>query len=433
MNGAPLGLPVIGHALSFVRDKPGFLQACRQQYGDCVRLHIGAPTWLLNNPADIKHVLVDAAAKYEKTPKLTSPRGRVLSGSGLHTATGLDHVFLRRMVQPLFHRRVVDGHAQMVRRVTENAMADWRDGHVIDLLDAMLKLTQQVMLAALFGESFVDDRGQFADAVTVRRSYIEYFFTSNLPWPEHWPLPLVHRYRTARRYLGEIIDREIDRRRTGVPVGDDWLSMLVSSTGRNGTALNKAQIRDEAITLTSTGYETVAAALTWSGHLLSIHPDVQRDVQLELAVDETPDAPLTTRVLNEAMRLFPPTWLFVRVATTDDVLPGGATIRADDHIYLCPFTMHRHPAWYARPDHFDPSHFSDEAMRARPRFAFYPFGGGARQCIGEPFARLEAAVVLSTLLRRFQLEPINTDPVRLRPSIVLEPRGGLRVRLRGAR
>jgi cytochrome P450 len=387
---------------------------------------------LLNDPADIKHVLVDAAARYEKTPKLTSDRGRVLSGSGLHTATGLDHVFLRRMVQPLFHRRIVEGHADMVRRVTEQAMAGWRAGETVDLLDAMLKLTQQIMLRALFGESFVDERGRFADAVTVRRAYIEYFFTSNLPRPEHWPLPLVRRYRTARRHMGAVIDREITRRREAGAVGDDWLSMLVTSTGRDGTPLTDAQIRDEAITLTSTGYETVAAALTWAGHLLSTHADVQHDVHAELAADETPHAPLTTRVLNESMRLYPPTWLFVRVATSTDTLPGGAVILASDQIYLCPFTMHRHPDWYAQPDRFDPEHFTDEAVRARPRFAFFPFGGGARQCIGEPFARLEAQVVLSTLLRRFHLESLVPNPVPLRPSIVLEPRGGLRVRLHAA-
>lgn len=429
MSDAPRGLPFLGHALSFVRDKPGFLQACRQQYGDCVRLHIGGPTWLLNDPADIKHVLVDAAAKYEKTPKLTSARGRVLSGSGLHTATGLDHVFLRRMVQPLFHRRIVEGHAHMVRRVTAQAIAGWRDGETVDLLGEMLTLTQQIMIRALFGEAFVDVHGRFADAVTVRRAYIEYFFTSNLPLPEHWPVPLVRRYRTARRHMGAVIDREIARRRDASTVGDDWLSMLVTSTGREGTPLTDSQIRDEAITLTSTGYETVAAALTWAGHLLSTHVDVQRAVQVELATDETPDVPLTTRVLNESMRLYPPTWLFVRVATAADTLPGGATIRPGEHIYLCPYTMHRHPAWFAHPERFDPDHFTDEAVRARPRFAFYPFGGGARQCIGEPFARLEAQVVLSTLLRRFHLESIEPSPVPLRPSIVLEPRGGLRVRL----
>ncbi len=431
MTGSPTPWPLIGHALQFVRDKPGFLRACHQRYGDCVRLNIGGPTWLLNDPADVKRVLVDGADRYEKTPKLTSARGRALSGVGLHTATGLDHLYLRRMVQPLFHRRVVEGHAGLARAEADRALGGWKAGQTIDLWEEMLGLSQRVMIAALFGAAFVDQGSRFARAVTNRRSYYEFFFTSNLPWPEHWPLPVVRRYQRARHTLESIIDGQIaDRRRHGPAGGDDWLSMLVSAVGRDGTRLTDRQIRDEAITLTSTGYETVAAALTWTGHLLSRHPSVQRAVREEVAGSaETAQAPLLERVLNESMRLFPPTWLFVRVAVAEDTLPSGARVRPGDKIYLSPYTMHRHPDWYARPDQFDPEHFSDEATSGRPRFAFYPFGGGARQCIGEPFARLEMAVVVAAILRRFRLEPLDAGPVPLRPSIVLEPRGGLRVRL----
>ena len=433
MTRAAHALPLVGHALSFARDKPAFLRACHQQYGDCVRLEIGGPTWLLNDPVDIKHVLVDAAAKYEKTPKLTSVRGRALSGSGLHTATGLDHVFLRRMVQPLFHRRIVEGHTQMVRAVTEHALSGWREGATVDLLEEMLRLTQQIMMRALFGESFVDPGGRFADAVTARRAYIEHFFTSNLPSPEHWPLPVVRRYRRARRHMAAVIQEEIARRRVSGSTENDWLSMLVASTGRDGTPLTNAQIQDEAFTLTSTGYETVASALTWAGHLLSTHVDVQQALRAEVVASDAPDAPLLTRVLNESMRLYPPTWLFVRVAVAADTLPGGTTVRIGDSMYLSPYTMHRHPQWYAHPDRFDTEHFSESAVRDRPRFAYYPFGGGARQCIGEPFARLESAIILATILRRFHVEPASSRTVVMRPSIVMEPRGGLAIRLRRGR
>lgn len=430
---APFAWPVIGHALAFERDKPAFLRDCQLRHGDCVRLEIGGPTWLLNDPADVKHVLVDQSTRYEKTPKLTSARGRALSGSGLHTATGLDHLFLRRMVQPLFHRRVVEGHTRLLREVTDRHVAGWRAGQVIDLWEEMLRLSQQVMLRALFGEAFVDEGGRFADAVTIRRRYIEYFFTSNIPGAEHWPLPIVHRYRAARRHMVAVIDGQIALRRRGETSGDDWLSMLVRAEGRDGTRLTDTQVRDEAVTLTSTGYETVAAALTWAGHLLSHHQDAQARVRAEVQAAEpaadAPALPLTTRVLDESLRLYPPTWLYVRVAVAADTLPGGAAVRAGDKIYLSPYTMHRHASWYAHPDRFDPEHFSDDAVRGRPRFAFYPFGGGARQCIGEPFARRESLTVLAALLRRFRLEPVGPESVALRPSIVLEPRGGLRVRL----
>jgi cytochrome P450 len=437
MNRAPRALPVVGHALSFLRDKPAFLRAVQQQYGDCVPLDIGGPTWLLNDPADVKHVLVNAAGNYEKTPKLTSARGRELSGRGLHTSTGLEHVYLRRMVQPLFHKRVVEGHAGLVRDVVDAQLATWTTDATVDVLAGCFHVAQQVMLRALFGAPFRDPDDAFAEAVTARRAYIEHFFTSNLPRPEYWPLPVVRRYRAAQRTLHAVIDREVSHRRQAGASGDDWLSMLVSSTDREGQPLTDAQLYDEAITLTATGYETVAAALAWTLHLLSVHGDVQAQLREECAARDAldpvwSDQSLMTRVLNESMRLYPPTWLYVRVAIADDALPTGARIRAGDKIYLSPFTMHRHPAWYASPTTFNPDHFAAAAVRDRPRFAFYPFGGGARQCIGEPFARLELAIILSALLRRFHVAAVRTDAPRWRPSIVLEPRGGLPLRLTAA-
>lgn len=425
MSTSPLALPLIGHALAFLRDKPGFLDATRRQYGDCVRLNIGGPTWLLNRPDDVKHVLVDHASLYEKTPKLTSRRGRALSGDGLHTATGAEHVWLRRMVQPLFHRQIVSQHSHLVQTIADEMLDSWHDGDTIDLLTEMMRWSQRVMIRALFGESFVDPNGQFAAAVTARRAYIEHFFTSNLPSPEYWPLPVVRRYERGVVHLHRVIGEQIHLRRRGEVGGDDWLSMLVRSTARDGTPLTDTQIRDEAITLTSTGYETVAAGLTWTGHLLALHPDVQSTLGAS-----APDAPTFDMVLNESMRLYPPTWLYVRVAIDSDVLPSGASIAPGEKIYLSPYTMHRHPQWYATPTRFNVGHFSEAAVRDRPRFAFYPFGGGARQCIGEPFARLEMSILLAAMVKHFQFLPVDSHTVSLRPSIVLEPRGGLRVRLR---
>ncbi len=436
----PRGLPLVGNALSFLRDKPRFLAACQRQFGDCVRLDLGGPTWLLNDPHDVKHVLVDASSRYEKTPKLTTASGRELSGAGLHTATGAAHLHLRRMVQPLFHRSEVAGHEGLVQRIAARWMARWVDGQVIDLWEEMLGLAQQVMLHALFGPEFTDTGARFAQAVTTRRRYIEYYFTSNLPKADWWPLPIVRRYRGARAAMDAVIDAEIARRRSGA-IGDDWLSQLVLAEDRDGSRLNDVQVRDEAVTLTSTGYETVAAAITWTGHLLSQHASVQYDVSTYIqqaladtgAVTDDGRSSVLTRALDESMRLYPPTWLYIRLATAPDVLPSGQTIAIGDKIYLAPYTLQRLPRWYEEPERFNPDRFTVAACRERPRFTYFPFGGGARQCLGEPFARMEARLVLSELLQRFQLEPLVPENVPLRPSIVLEPRGGLPMRLRRRR
>lgn len=426
---SPQELPFLGHSLAFLQDKPGFLAACRDRHGDCVRLQIDGPTWLLNDPTDIKHVLIDAATRYEKTSKLTSPRGRALSGEGLHTATGADHLLLRRMAQPLFHRRIISGHVSLVASATDRLMDGWQDRQVIDAWPTMLDLSQHVMLAALFGTDFADPARRFAHAVTVRRAYIEHFFTSVLPRPEYWPVPIVWRYRAARRLMHAVIASEIARRRHAGHDRDDWLSMLMGSTGRDGHLLTDRQLRDEAMTLTSTGYETVAAALAWTCHLLATHPDVQEAVRREALETTGHESPLLTRVLNEAMRLYPPTWLFIREPQVEDQLPSGVTVRPGEKLYLSPYTMHRHPRWWSSPDRFDPDRFEASAVRERPRFTFFPFGGGARQCLGEPFARMEATVVLRRIVRGFRLHPTDDRVVGVRAGIVLEPRGGISLRL----
>ncbi len=441
---SPRSLPILGHVPSFLRDKLGFLRQTRQQFGDGVKLRIGEPVWLLNDPSDIEHILVTNAYNYEKSPKLTSPRGRKLSGSGLHTATGAEHLPKRRRMQPLFHRSIVEGHSQLIADLARERLESWREATEIDLFDEMMTLTQQVLLKTLFGRDFDDPGGRFAQSVTTRREYIEYFFTSNLPIPEYLPLPIAWRYRRAVAYLHETLQSEIEQRRLVDPSElrsgrHDMLSMLVATRDGNGHPMSDIDIRDESLTLTSTGYETVGAALTWTWHLLSRSPKIQQAVTLEtewmgesgpIEAARIDQMHLTRRVFNEALRMFPPTWIFVRVANGPAHLPSGLEIEAGDKIYLCPYTMHHHDRYYPDPDRFDPDRFTDEAERGRPKFAFFPFGGGSKLCIGEPLARLEAMILIGLMAQSFSFEPVPGRAVTPRPAIVLEPLGGLPIRIR---
>ncbi len=438
MTDNPPAWPILGHTHLFIRDKLDFLTHCQQKYGDTVRLKIGEPVWLLNKPADIQHILAANGRNYEKSPKLTSSRGRKLSGSGLLTATGEDHLPLRRQLQPLFRKPVVESHGDMIADLADRWISRWKSGDEVDLLAEMMALSQQVMIKALFGPDFEDDEGRFAAAVTTRRQYIEYFFTSNLPVPEYLPTPIVWRFSRARRYLHSIIDEEIRKRRQGNGEPKGYLSMLINGRGRGDYALNDRQVLDEAVTITSTGYETIGAALAWTIHLLAMHrPEmlqVRQDVS-GLAKSGPVDIArlnLTAsleQVFNESLRLYPPTWIFVRVANDDDLLPGGTRIAAGDKIYICPWTMHRNSHHYPEPEKFDPRRFEQTEISKRHRFSFIPFGGGTKQCIGEPLARLEASIILSRLIQHFDFEQCSIDTVKPRPSIVLEPHGGLPMRL----
>ena len=257
--------------------------------------------------------------------------------------------------------------------------------------------------------------------------------------PEYLPLPVNWRYRSARNYMHGVIQKEIDCRRKAGCGGDDFLSLLMSARSWEGKPFSDLQLHDECMTLTSTGYETIGAALAWTGHLLAVHPETQERIREEArTIEPQPSAQakdflqpgLGGRVFNEALRLYPPTWILVRVANEDDILPGGTAIKAGDKIWLCPFTMHRHPGIYQSPGSFDPDRWLPDVAKLRPRLAFYPFGAGARLCIGEPFARLESMVIMTRLVQRFWLEPVQQGKVEVYPSIVLEPRGGVQLRLR---
>jgi len=435
---SPPAWPIVGHAPYFVRDKLGFLRSCQETYGDTVRVKIGRPVWLLNSPDDIEYVLAKNANNYEKTPKLTSTRGRRLSGHGLHTATGRDRLPKRRLIQPLFHHSIIASFSDSIASITDNMLDSWCVGDEIDLFDAMMQLTQKVTIRVLLGESFGDHNGKFAAALTTRRQYIEYFFTSILPYAEYLPVPVVWKFRKARSHLHMVLDREIRQRRKAATVSYDLLSMLITTSDRDGKPMNDIQVRDEAVTITSTGYETIGAALSWTLHLLSQHEQEQRRVLAEVRsikslegtlFDHIKQMEYTRMVFNESLRLYPPTWIFIRVANKDDQLPSGTSIRRGDEIYLCPNTMHHLKRYYTDPDRFDPDRFSKDAIKNRPRFSFYPFGGGSRLCIGEPLARLEAMIIISRVVQRFGFEPVGTNRIVPRPSIVLEPRGGLPMRL----
>ncbi len=423
----PLALPLAGHLPWFLPDKLGFLTRSAAEYGDVVKLQIGGPTYLLTRAEDIQHVLIDQAANYDKSTRLTSERGKRLSGSGLQTSSGAAHLRQRRLLQPEFHRRAVEGLLPLMLHRTAHRLSNWRDGCRIDLAAEMETLALQVIIEALFGPGYCDP--ELEKAITVRRSYIEYVYGSLLPYPEFWPLPLVRRYEGAMRYIEQTIRREI--RQPTSPHG--FAARLQTLKYPGGAAMNEDQIRDELLSLTSTGYETIGDGLTWTLYLLARHPEIEALVIEELRTlqpggapspDDLAKLPYLRQVLNESMRLYPPTWIFVRMALGHDTLPSGAPVVPGDKLYLSQYVVHRHPRYFPDPDRFDPGRFAAESIAARPRFSYFPFGGGQRQCIGEAFAILQMVAVLSRILPAFRFE-LSGEPIALRPTITLRPRGGI--------
>lgn len=433
----PRGYPFVGHFPEFLRDKLGFLSHCAAQYGDVVRLKIGRPMFLLNSPADIQHVLMTKSWNYDKTPRLTSVRGKRISGDGVFTSQGAAHLNQRRLLQPVFYRKAIEAYGTTVVTAVENMLAEWRSDAELDIAAAMMRLTQGIMLKTLFGLHFTGDTGELAEAITIRRRYFEYTLSSIVPFAEYFPSRTVREHRRAIKTIDNVIYRAIHERRvTGL--SDDLLSRLMQTKGEDGTTMTDKQIRDEALTFMNSGYETIGAALTWTCYLLAQHPEAEgrlftevceMSIDTPLRAEDQPQLRYAGMVLAESLRLYPPTWMFIRVARHPDILPSGTAICAGAKLCLCPYVMHRHPSYFPQPERFDPERFDDNAKHSRPRFAYFPFGGGPHTCIGEAFARMESLLVLTSLVRRFHLRLLPGQTIVPEPGVFLRPRNGILVRI----
>jgi cytochrome P450 len=435
----PPALPLVGHSPAFIRDKLGFLARCFAEHGDVVRLRIGGPTYLVTHPEDVKHVLVSSADRYEKTERLTGAHGRRFFGSGLVTAVGAAHLRQRRMMQPVFHRKVIDRFASVIAEYAEAMLGEWRDGAVLDVHEEMLGVTQRITARALLGAEDDAVLERFRNAASARRRYQEHLLGSAGPLAGRLPVRVRGEYARAHRETDDIVDAGIARRRAEPAPSGDLLSMLVHATYDDGTGMSAEQIRDEVRTLSVGGYETVAEALTWAWYLLAGAPEDEAAVWREvdavvnrggaIGLAELATLPWCRMVLAESMRLYPPTWLFVRVAQRDDVLPSGAAVAAGTKIYLSQWVMHRNPRHFPQPDRFDPRRFSPEAISARPRFTYLPFGAGRRLCIGEDFAWMQGISIMASVARRFRLALVAGETVVPEANVTLRPRGGLHMRL----
>jgi len=433
----PPGYPIVGHLPHFLRDRLGFLSRCAREYGEVVKLRIGSPTYLLTSPEDIKHVLVMNAENYDKTPRLISKMGKRLSGEGLMTHSGPTHLRQRRLLQPIFYRRAVEIHGDTVVQNTERMLETWPTDTPLDINPELITVARGNMIQSLFGAGYRDEGGRFAEALMTRRRYIQYWLTSPFP-PEYLPVGRTRGYRVAEKVIDQSLLAAVQRARAAITPSEGLLSRLVGARYEDGTAMTDHQICGEALTLATTGYETIAASLGWTCYLISQHPQVEAKIRSELAAvlnggrpsgEHVPRLRYTWSVLSESMRLYPPTWMFVRIARAEDRLPSGADIPAGTKIFLCQYVMHRHPRYFPQPGVFDPERFSDAAKEGRPQFAYFPFGGGPRVCIGEGFAKMESVLVLACLLRRFRFELVPGQAMEPAPEINLRPRNGILMQL----
>ncbi len=428
---SPKGHPVIGNLIAFRRDQLGLVEDCAASYGDFVPVSVvGHKAYLVNHPDLIEEVLVTRNRDFRKVFMLRNTR--LCLGEGLLTSEGEHWRNQRRLVQPAFHSSRVARYGQVMRDEAHRLAASWAAGGDVDVHEEMMQLTLRIVLCCLFDTGVPDDLRTVTTHVELIQKRIRKRVTALLPLPDTAPtlgnIPL----RRSVRALDRLIYSLIEQRRSG-GFGDDLLSLLIQAHDQDTGAMTDRQLRDEVMTLFLAGHETTALALTWSLYLLGTHPDLADELTGALdglLGDRDPDVTDLDRllpveqVLKEALRLFPPVYIFGRDAVRDTKV-AGHPVRAGHSIILTPWVLHRDQRFYPTPEIFDPSRWTAEFEKTLPRHAYCPFGGGPRLCVGKSFAMTEMKIVLAILAHRFRLTLTNPTPVPLVPCFTLRPEGGV--------
>ncbi|HEY2665161.1 MAG TPA: cytochrome P450 [Candidatus Binataceae bacterium] len=426
-------------ALGFMRDPLSALERIFRQYGDVVHLRLlNLHVYAIGHPEGIKHALQDNHRNYTKSFDYQI-LARLL-GNGLVTSEGSLWLRQRRLMQPMFHKQKIAAFGAMITESAAEMLDRWNgradSGEAFDVASEMMRLTLHIVGRALLTMDLVGHADKVGRNMTTANEYFAQFgLSSLLPW---LPSPGNLRFKKAARDLRALVlDIIAQRRREGRDYGDLLSMLLAVRDEETGEGMNDEQLRDEVLTLILAGHETTATLLSWIWYLLSQHPDVEAKLHAELdevlggrmaTMADLANLNYTGMVVDEAMRLYPPVWAIGRAAIDDDEIMGYR-IPKGSNLALSQYYAHRHPVFWENPERFDPERFSAERSGGRPRYAFFPFGGGPRMCIGNIFALTEAQLVIASVAQRYRLRMIPNHRIELQPLVTLRPRYGVKVTL----
>ncbi len=423
VNATPPG-PSAGFDLDGSDETLARLREYSANYGDFYRVFSpsrGSYGYVINHPDDVKHVLLSNHRNYTKGAGMD--RVKILLGSGIMTSEGELWRRQRRMIQPAFHRHVLDRFGSLIAEVNDKYACRWAAsaarGEPIDVVEETSEMTLEIVLRSIFGDDLARVEREFGanpfDVVTKEANR---------------DLKFAFRFRSLSKLVGELIAR----RRCVPEERFDFLDMLMAMRSRDtGEGMSERELIDEIMTLIVAGHETTAAALAWTWILIADHPDSAQRLEAEadrsgatatLGLAEAERLAFTRQVIQESLRLYPPGWLFTRRNIDADVL-GGYPIGPRTDIFISPYMLHRHPAYWDEPEEFRPERFAPANAGERHRFAYIPFSAGPRHCIGENLAMFEMLVHLRTMCRRLRLRRASADPVEFAAQINLRPRSNL--------
>ena len=435
---SPRRLPVFGNLLSFRSDQLGYLQQLQRTYGNMATIYAGkSPIVLFFRPEHVRYVLTENPRNFTNR-EVAKNLGELL-GDGLLTIDGETHRQQRRMVQPAFHKRRVESYADIMVKHTLDMLENWHEGEKIDVTRAMQELTLRIVAKCLFNvdlSNSVGDLGSSFNAMISNPvSLLEGFFGLHIDKP----FTSYGRRMAAKRTLDKFIYQLIEQRRADKQDVGDVLSMLLM-THEGEDTLTDTQIRDHIMTFVAAGHETTSLALTWTFYLLSEYPAACEKLLNELqsvlgndtpTIDNIGKLPYLEWVLNESMRLYPPAWTQGRRAI-DAFDLDGYHFPAGTVLLFSQWVVHRLPDIWEAPTEFRPERWDPAAEQKIPQWAYFPFGGGPRICIGMPFAQLEAKLLLATILQHYRLQLVPGYRLQLVPLVTLRPRHGVPMTIKAA-
>jgi cytochrome P450 len=435
----PKGLPIFGIAGDITKDPLDFFVKLFQQYGDIAYFTIGGQKfYLFSHPDHVQYILQGNHRNYEKGPNYD--KLRPLLGNGLVTSNGAFWLRQRRLIQPAFHRQRLAGFAAIMTDSADEMLNRW-DAHAsqqkpLNVADEFMRVTLEIVSRAMFSTTTTD----FSDTINKNLPVVlertndrfwELFDLSMLPTPTN------RRYNQAVRALDTIIYGVIERRKLGHEHFDDLLDMLLSATDEDtGERMTDTQLRDEAMTIYLAGHETTANALSWAHYLLAQHPEVMGKLRSEVdsvlqgrtpTMEDVAALKYTRMVIDETLRVYPSVWSIARTPITPDTI-GGYPIQPGVNVALAQYVTHRHPAFWENPEVFEPERFSAERSAGRHPYAYFPFGGGPRLCIGNNFALIEATLILAMIVQRYEMELVTDQVIEPQPVVTLRPRYGIQMR-----
>lgn len=425
--------PLIGSLRDIQKNRLGLYQKMAA-LGDISLAHFGPfPGVFINSPEMVHELLVEKAHDFDKG--YSQRRAfTILTGDGLLVKEGTDHQKRRKLMAPAFAYRRVAHYAEVMAEYTERLAQKLQDGALINLDKEITALTMSIVSKALFDAEISEEADELGEAIVIGGKQVEHFLVHLFPIPTAIPTPRNRKAKKAVEIVQQRVQAIIDeRRRSGEDKGD-FLSMLLEVQDENGQKLSDEDVRDEAMTLFLAGHETTATALAWTFYLLMQHPEIYGRLQQELDsvlqgrtlnFADLEKLPYAMQVFKETMRLYPPASALLRYALRDTTL-GGYPLAKNTTVFLSPYTMHRRPDFYPQPEKFDPERFSPENEKKLPRYAYMPFGGGARICIGNHFALMEGQIILATLAQHTTFELAPGQNIQAIPTITLRPQPGVK-------